>query len=95
MGWFATLWLATGVLWAPTVAQHATSTQTLFEHLAGHWVLRGVIGGKQTVHDVDADLVLNRGYVRLHEVSREKNANGAPAYEAFVVRERRRVQRCL
>jgi len=57
---------------------------SLFEHLAGTWVLRGTIDNKQTTHDVDAELVLNRGYVRLHEVSREKDAAGAPAYEALV-----------
>lgn len=57
---------------------------TLLERLAGQWVLRGTIDKKETTHDVDADLVLNRGYLRLHEVSREKDANGQPAYEALV-----------
>lgn len=84
MRWFGTLCLAMIVLLTPVAAQQTTSTPTLFEHLAGHWVLRGAIDGKPAIHDVDADLVLNRGYVRLHEVSREKDAKGAPAYEAFV-----------
>ncbi|HEY0566292.1 MAG TPA: hypothetical protein VGC88_11945, partial [Terriglobales bacterium] len=57
---------------------------SMLDRLTGHWVLRGSITGKPTVHDVDADWVLNRGYVRLHEISREKNAAGAPDYEAFV-----------
>jgi len=56
----------------------------LFDRLPGRWLLTGTIDGKQTTHDVDADFVLNRGYVRLHEVSHEKDAKGAPAYEAFV-----------
>ena len=60
------------------------SDRSLLEHLAGNWVLRGTIDGKPTVHDVDAALVLKRGYVQLHETSREKDATGAPAYEAFV-----------
>jgi hypothetical protein len=59
-------------------------TPALFERLAGHWVLQGTIDRKQTTHDVDADLVLNKGYVRLHEVSREKDGTGAPQYEAIV-----------
>ena len=45
---------------------------------------RGLIAGQQTVHNVDVVGVLNGGYMRLHEVSREKNARGVPAYEAIV-----------
>lgn len=56
----------------------------LIDHFIGNWVLQGTIDGKQTTHDVDAQWVLNRGYVRMHEVSREKDATGAPAYEAIV-----------
>jgi hypothetical protein len=39
---------------------------------------------KQTTHDVQADWVLRREYMRIHEVSREKDAKGEPAYEAIV-----------
>lgn len=56
----------------------------LLDRLAGDWVLQGTIGGKQTTHDVHADWVLNREYLRVHEVSREKNPTGSPAYEAIV-----------
>lgn len=56
----------------------------LLDHLAGHWVMSGTIAGKQTTHDVDADWVLKREYIRLHEVSREKDAKGNPSYEAIV-----------
>ena len=56
----------------------------LLDHLAGDWILTGTIAGKQTTHDVEASWVLNREYLRLHEVSREKTASGAPAYEAIV-----------
>lgn len=65
-------------------AQTATPQAQLFDHLAGTWVLRGTIDNKQTTHDVDAQLVLHGGYIRLHEVSREKDAKGGPAYEAIV-----------
>lgn len=52
--------------------------------LVGHWVLEGRIAGKDTTHDVDAEWVLNHLYVRLHEVSREKDSRGRLAYEAIV-----------
>lgn len=65
------------------VAGHGAAP-ALLDRLVGHWVLRGTIDGKPTVHDVDAARVLNGGYVRLHEVSREKDSTGAPAYEAII-----------
>ena len=52
--------------------------------LIGHWVLEGRIAGKDTTHDVDGEWVLNHLYVRLHEVSREKDSRGRPAYEAII-----------
>ena len=67
-------------------AQNATTDAAaqLLNHLAGRWVMGGTIDGKQTTHDVDADWVLNREYIRLHEVSREKDAHAGPEYEAIV-----------
>lgn len=59
------------------------SADALLAHMTGHWVLSGTIEGQNTVHDIEADWVLN-GYVRLHEVSREKTPQGSPAYEAIV-----------
>ena len=56
----------------------------LLDHLTGNWVLQGTIAGKATTHDVQAAWVLNREYVQMHEVSREKNSAGGPAYEAIV-----------
>ncbi len=61
-----------------------SSPLELLDHLAGQWVLQGTIAGKQTTHDVQAEWVLKREYLRLHEVSREKDAKGDPAYEAIV-----------
>jgi hypothetical protein len=64
--------------------QTSAPVPPLIDHLTGRWVLSGTIDGKQTTHDVDAEWVLNHGYVRIHEVSREADAKGAPAYEATV-----------
>lgn len=58
---------------------------SLMNHLAGSWTMRGTLGGKQTIHDVEANWVLKREYLQLHEVSREHGADGVPAYEAIVV----------
>jgi hypothetical protein len=57
----------------------------LLDHLAGKWVLTGTIAGKQTTHDVEAAWMLRREYLKIHEVSREKDAKGEPAYEAIVL----------
>jgi len=69
----------------PCAAQEATQKPILLlDRLAGDWVLKGTLGGKESTHDVHVAWVLNREYLRLHEVSREKKANGDPAYEAIV-----------
>ena len=81
---FLALFVAVVALSSFTFAQRPAIQATLFDHLAGRWLLRGTIENKQTTHDVDAQLVLNGGYIRLHEVSREKDAKGVPAYEAIV-----------
>ena len=77
-----TLALALMALARPVSAQ--PSAPTLLDRLVGKWVLTGTLDGKETTHDVDAEWVLNREYVRLHEVSREKDNKGAPAYEAII-----------
>ena len=64
--------------------QQPTFHDQLLDHLAGNWVLQGTIAGKQTTHDIQATWVLGHQYLLLHEVSREKNAHSAPAYEANV-----------
>ncbi len=57
----------------------------LLDHFQGSWVLPGIVAGKETTHDLTNDWVLNHQYFRIHEVSREKNAQGDPAYEAMVM----------
>lgn len=56
----------------------------LLDRLTGHWVMRGTIAQQQTTHDIEAQWVLDRGYVQIHDVSRERNDSGKPEYEALV-----------
>lgn len=65
-------------------AQTSRPPVELLDRLVGRWVLEGKIAGKTTTHDVVASWVLNGQYVQLHEVSRERDAQGRPAYEALV-----------
>jgi hypothetical protein len=65
-------------------AQQPPVKSPLLERLAGKWVLQGTIAGQTTTHDVDAEWVIDHHYLRLHEVSREKNAKGQPQYEATI-----------
>ena len=65
-------------------AQEPTHRDPLLDRLAGSWILQGTIGGHETTHDVESEWVLNHEYLRLHEISREKNAQGQPAYEAII-----------
>jgi hypothetical protein len=58
---------------------------SVFDRLIGRWVLRGTIARQATTHDVTFEWMLGRSYVRMHEMSRERAANGAPAYEAVVL----------
>ncbi|HTY10403.1 MAG TPA: hypothetical protein VMF88_04970 [Bacteroidota bacterium] len=65
-------------------AQHASFQDRLLDQFAGTWILRGTIAGKQTTHDVAAQWILGHEYMQFHEVSRERDSTGAPAYEALV-----------
>jgi hypothetical protein len=67
------------------VSGQALHPDSLFSRLIGHWVLRGTIAHQQTVHDVAFEWLLGREYVQMHEVSREREPNGTPAYEAVVI----------
>jgi hypothetical protein len=68
-----------------TSAQQPTHRDPLLDRLAGNWILQGTIAGRKTTHDIESEWVLNREYLRLHETSREKNAQGQPAYEAIIL----------
>jgi hypothetical protein len=65
-------------------AQEPTRKDPLLDRLTGSWTLQGTIAGHETTHDIESEWVLNHEYLRPHETSREKNAQGQPAYEAIV-----------
>jgi hypothetical protein len=66
------------------LSQPATSPDSLLDHMAGKWVLQGMIAGKATTHDITVDWVLAHQYLEMREVSREKDSAGNAAYEAIV-----------
>lgn len=76
--------LAALLLTTPLPAQ-SLQPDSVFHRLIGRWVLRGTIARQQTVHDVTFEWLLGRGYLQMHEVSRERTATGVPAYEAVVL----------
>lgn len=65
-------------------AQRPPVNSPLLDHLVGKWVLQGTIAGRQITHDITAEWVANHHYLRLHEVSRERTADGSPQYDAFI-----------
>lgn len=69
---------------APQKQSAKPTPEFLMEKMTGKWVMRGTIAGDKVVHDVDVDRILNRQYVRIHEVSREKDKAGKPVYEAWL-----------
>jgi hypothetical protein len=73
------------LLAAARLSAQALPADSLFDRLIGHWVLQGTIARQVTTHDVTFHWMLGREYVRMHEVSRERAANGTPAYEAVVL----------
>jgi len=57
---------------------------SVLDKLEGEWVMTGTVGNEEVTHDVYVDRILKRQYVRIHELSREKDADGEPAYEAWI-----------
>ena len=64
--------------------QASSAPEGLLDMMTGHWVMTGTIGKKATTHDVDVYWVLKREYLCIHEVSRDKDANGGIGYEAWI-----------
>lgn len=74
-------------LYSPIVHAQDTATPSsdfLMEKMNGEWVMTGTIDKQEVTHDVVVDRILNRQYLRIHEISREKDANGHPEYEAWI-----------
>ena len=46
--------------------------------------MTGTVANEEVTHDVYVDRILKRQYVRIHELSREKDADGEPTYEAWI-----------
>jgi len=65
-------------------AQQTPFQDSLLNHMTGEWILHGTIMNQETTHDVTGEWVLAHQYLQIHEVSREKNSEGGPAYEATV-----------
>lgn len=78
--------LLIGILFVPATvsAQRPPVTSPLLDRLVGRWVLQGPIAGRPATHDVTGEWVANHQYLRLHEVSRDKTADGSPDYDAFI-----------
>ena len=74
-----------GLVASSSLAAQSLHSDSVFDRLAGRWVLRGVIHRQATVHDVTFSWMLGREYLQMHEVSREKNPDGTPQYEAVVL----------
>jgi hypothetical protein len=72
-------------LWlVPATAQTLAERGTVLDHLTGRWVMTGVIAGDEITHDLEAQWVLGGHYLYFHELARERDENGLPAYEARV-----------
>ena len=77
--------IALGLLLSlPAAAQQAGFQDSLLDRFVGDWILEGTIAGGESTHDVTARWVLGHQYLRFHDLAREKDENGAPAYEAIV-----------
>ena len=67
------------------LAQPTDFQDSFLDHMVGNWVLEGTIAGRNTTHDIVSEWVLGHQYIRIQEVSRDKNAKNKPAYEATVL----------
>jgi hypothetical protein len=62
----------------------APPPQSILDKLEGEWLMTGTVSNEAVIHDVNVERILKRQYVRIHELSREKDADGDPAYEAWI-----------
>jgi hypothetical protein len=89
---FFTLWVCAATTLSSLIGAPAAVSQdvmqpahaALMERMVGEWLMTGTIAGDEVTHDVDAEWILQRRYVRLHEVSRERREDGELAYEAWI-----------
>ena len=76
------------LLAAARLPAQSLPVDSLFDHLIGHWVLRGTIARQSTTHDVTFDWLLGRNYVQMHEVSRARAPQDARRPQAWVAAQR-------
>jgi hypothetical protein len=76
--------LAFALLIALSQSQATSTPEALLDKMTGQWVMTGLIRKQPVTHDVDVDWVLKREYIRIHEVSREKDSSGGNVYEAWI-----------
>ncbi len=69
---------------APAQDTATSAAVALMDRMTGQWLMTGTVSNKATTDDVDVEWVLNRQYIRIHEVSREQVAGGGIGYEAWV-----------
>ena len=74
-----TVWMSVA---GTAAAQQPTLHDELLDRLVGRWTLTGTIAGRERTDDVTAEWTLNHQFVAVHEVSRERDADGWPAYQA-------------
>jgi hypothetical protein len=77
-------------LWTLAILFALTAAATAFEdelldRLVGEWVMRGEIAGNEIVHDLEVEWILANHYIQIKEVSRGRDQNGNPEYEALVL----------
>jgi hypothetical protein len=65
-------------------AQKSDSQESILDQMTGNWILKGTIAGKETIHDITVNWVLDHQYIQITEVSQEKDATGKPEYDAIV-----------
>jgi hypothetical protein len=65
-------------------SQTVPVNDSLLDHMAGKWILKGTIAGQETTHDVAADWVLGHQYIQLKEISREKDIKGNSSNDAII-----------
>lgn len=79
-----TIAVAALFLAVPAAAQQAVLRDTLLDRLEGRWVITGTVAGEPTTMDVAAAWTLNHQYLRLDQITREREPDGRPKYQATV-----------
>jgi hypothetical protein len=78
-----TIFALTLFLSGAAFAQTPAVNSPLLDRLAGKWVSQAEIAGHKSTRDIEGEWVIQHHYLRLREVSREKDAKGNPGYEAM------------